>query len=199
MVRGFLRVVTGFVLAVLVAGLVQVLFARPPVDLAGLPQAELLERLESRGILTLAIATHSAIFSSLFALLAIMVAEWLRVRSAVYYAFTGLAIGLAGFLAQFASENAAQPTIVNTYALIAYATTGLVAGLAYWLFAGRRAGRRKKTEPESTQPPTKGSEKAPQSEPTTSTTVTKPLQGTSPTTSVPTTHGPGSTKSLEVA
>ncbi|MBL8566493.1 MAG: hypothetical protein JNM89_12320 [Hyphomicrobiaceae bacterium] len=199
MVRGFLRVVTGFVLAALVAGLVQVLFARPPVDLAGLPQAELLGRLESRGILTLAIATHSAIFASLFALLAIMMAEWLGVRSAVYYAVIGLAIGLAGFLAQFASENAAQPTIVNTYALIAYATTGLAAGLAYWFFAGRCAGRRKKADPENTRPPTKSSDKGTENEPTASTAVTRPLHRTTPTTSVPTTHGPGSAKSLEVA
>lgn len=142
MIRSFFRVLFGFVLSVLVAGAVQVMFARPPASLVGLPFVELRERLEVLAMLTTAVATHMAIFAAIFAAIAIPLAEWFRLRSAGYYVITGLGIGIAGFLAQFAAENAVEPTIVNTYALLAYVVTGLVGGTTYWLAAGRHAGGR---------------------------------------------------------
>ena len=47
---------------------------------------------------------------------------------------------LSGVKAQFESEVTGQPTILNAYALTAFITAGFVAGLAYWLIAGRKAG-----------------------------------------------------------
>lgn len=141
--RRLLRILGGFVVAVLTAAVVQVCFALPPLGLMDLPREALPAKLESLGLLTLAAATHSAIFSSLFVLVVITVAEWLRFRSVIFYGLTGTAIAIGGLMAQFASENSAVPTILNTYAALAYGSAGFAAGFVYWLLAGRRAGQRR--------------------------------------------------------
>lgn len=135
-----LRIGIGFAAACLVAGLTQVLFVLTPSQLIADYSRDTLAIV---GLLTLAAATHSAIFASIFALVAVALGEWQCIRDFSFYALTGVAIALAGLLAQYASENAAQPTILNTYALAAYVTTGCVAGLAYWIMAGRFAGQRR--------------------------------------------------------
>lgn len=141
MILTVLRVLFGYVLAALAAGLVLVGFVVTPADLAALSGDALTERLFGAGLLALAAATHAALFASPFALLAVLVGEWQRYRDAAYYGVVGIAIGLAGFFAQHASEPSSGPTIVNSYAFAAYVTAGLVAGLAYWLASGR-FGRR---------------------------------------------------------
>ena len=55
----------------------------------------------------------SAIFAFPFALVAIVIAEWARVRSWIYYVIAGLAIALGGFGAEYLNEVAGQPSIVN--------------------------------------------------------------------------------------
>jgi len=135
-----LRIGIGFAAACLVAGLTQVLFVLTPSQLIADYSRDTLAIV---GLLTLAAATHSAIFASIFALVAVALGEWQCIRDFSFYALTGVAIALAGLLAQYASENAAQPTILNTYALAAYVTTGCAAGLAYWIMAGRFAGQRR--------------------------------------------------------
>lgn len=137
------RVLTGFLLACLTAGLVTVLYVFPPSQMAALPANVFNERAGQAGILALLAATHSAIFGAAFTLIAAVIGEWLSIRNVVYYLLAGTAIALLGFLAQFSSEVAGQPTILNNYALMAFLTAGFFAGVTYWLAAGQFAGGRR--------------------------------------------------------
>lgn len=141
MVTSVFRVLLGLIAANLVAGVVQVLFVITPAELVALGGEALIERLRAAGILVLFAASQSAVFSTPLALIAIALAEWQRIRSVFFYAALGLAVAGAGFLTQYMGEGSAT-TIVNTYALTAYATTGLAAGLVYWRLAGCGAGGR---------------------------------------------------------
>jgi uncharacterized membrane protein len=129
MIVSLIRFVLGFIAAVLIAGAVQVMFV------AGI---ELVDgsltgsRLEALGLLTLLAATQSAVFAAPFAVLAALVSGWQPIGSRLYFIAVGLAVGLAGFLTQYAGEGGAQ-TILNRYALAAYAASGLAAGYVYWL------------------------------------------------------------------
>lgn len=134
------RVFTGFILACLTAGLIQVLFVETPKELAALAPSEV--GAQARGTLELALltATHFAIFSAAFGLIAAGIAEWLSLRSPGYWLAAGMGIALLGFTAQYASEISGQPSILNNYALQAYLTAGFFGGLVYWLVAGARSG-----------------------------------------------------------
>ncbi|MCB1521247.1 MAG: hypothetical protein KDJ37_11830 [Hyphomicrobiaceae bacterium] len=197
MVRSIGRVVFGFLLAMLAAGVTQVLFVLTPMEIVALPPTERAETLTTAAILALAAATHATIFSGLFALVAILIGEWLRQRSWVYYALIGMMIAAGGFIAQWTSENAAQPTIFNTYAMIAFATTGLVAGSVYWALAGRRAGHRREKGPPAPSDHRRRSEKRDDVVPADVTVVSdaKPATTTAAT-SVPSS---GRAKSLNVS
>ena len=84
-----------------------------------------------------------------------MIGEWRGIGSWTYYVLVGIAIAVIGFLAQHASEAAGQASILNNYALSAFLATGFVAGLVYWLFAGRRAaGPTPPAKPEVRRAPT---------------------------------------------
>jgi len=135
-----LRVLFGFIIACLVAGLVTVAFVVTPADIAGLPAEAQPERLGNAGVLSLLAATHSAIFAFPFAIIGIGVAEMSAIRTWLYYAIVGVGIALGGLAAEYANEVAGLPSILNGYALAAYVTVGIAGGLAYWLLAGRRAG-----------------------------------------------------------
>jgi len=156
-----LRVVFGFIVACLIAGLTTVAFVVTPADLAVLPADALSERLGNAGVLALLAATHSAIFAFPFALIAIFIAEWARVRSWIYYVIVGVAIAAGGFAAVYLNEVAGQPSIVNEYALRAFLAVGILSGLAYWLVAGRRAGGKQGDAPATpvTVPPPEASDK----------------------------------------
>ncbi|NOT72247.1 MAG: hypothetical protein HOP09_13520 [Hyphomicrobium sp.] len=140
MMRTLARVLAGFVLACIAAGLTQVLFVITPAKLLSSPAGLFAERALGTGILALRAATHVAIFSAAFALISAGIGEWMRIRSIGYYLFAGLAIGVLGFVAQYTSEVAGQPSIFNNYAVQAYMTSGFFAGLVYWMAAGRSAG-----------------------------------------------------------
>jgi hypothetical protein len=142
MLGQILRVVFGFVLACLGAGLTLVLFVYTPLELAGLAANVAGARLGEVGTLALAAATHVGVFSAPFALAGAAFAEGRRLRSPAYYALLGVAIAAAGFFLQYRSEAAGDLSILNTYALSAFALTGLIGGLVYWLGAGRHAGGR---------------------------------------------------------
>jgi hypothetical protein len=135
-----LRIIVGYATAILAAAITQVRFALPHAPSVTEGGEALLSWWSDFGMLALAVATHIAIFSSVFALIAITIGEWQRLRDWTYYVLSGVVIALGGFLAQYASEAAAQPTIINNYALVAFAATGLVGGLVYWLVAGHKAG-----------------------------------------------------------
>lgn len=137
MLLSVLRIVLGFVLACLAAGLVQALFVITPVEIAG----DFGERIGAAGMLALIAATQAALFSIPFAALAIAIVECQGIRAPLAYAAVGAAIGASGFLVQAAGE-AGGVTILNTYALAAYLAAGVAGGLVYWAVSGRRAGRR---------------------------------------------------------
>ena len=143
MINTLSRDIGGFLLACLAAGLVKVLFVFTPAQLAVSSAADFPARISDVLLLSLLAATHSTIFAAAFALIAVSIGEWLTVRSPAYYALSGMAIALLGFFAQYSSEVAGQPSIFNGYALTAFMTAGLAAGLTYWLAAGKYAGRRR--------------------------------------------------------
>ncbi len=161
-----LRVLFGFAVACLVAGVATVAFVVSPVELANLPAEAQPERLTNAGILALLAATHSALFAFPFALILIGIAELTRVRSLLYYVLAATTIALGGLLAIFLYEVPGQPSILNDYAVAAFATVGVLSGFTYWLFAGRGAGgRRGGTAPAATTPEpdaTEGDTPAPQ-------------------------------------
>ena len=148
MIGRFLRVIFGFVLACLAAGLTVVLFVYTPFDMTDLQS----ERLTEVGLMSLAAATHSAVFAAPFAVIGAVFGEWQRIGSWMYYILVAIAIAAIGFLTQFWNEaTGSEGTIVNSYAVTAFVLTGFVAGIVYWLFAGRFAGRRS-VEPEIMPP-----------------------------------------------
>lgn len=140
MFRAMFRILAGFVVSCLVAGLATVAFVITPAELASLAGTALSDRLTSFGTLALLAVTHSAIFAAPFALIAAVIGEWQSIRNPMYYATAGVAIALAGFAAQYSSETGAAASIANNYALKAFLTSGFFSGLAYWLVAGRGAG-----------------------------------------------------------
>ena len=132
-----LRVLIGFLMACLAAGFVQVLFAVTPAELVVAGD----DRLGEAATWGLLSATQIAVFAAPFALLAAIVSEWQGIRSFAYHAIVAMAIAVAGFGLIHATETTSEASIVNSYAMAAYLTTGFVGGLIYWLFAGRRANR----------------------------------------------------------
>lgn len=130
-----LRVSIGFVVACLAAGLVQVLFAVTPAELVNANDDRLWVALNW----ALLSATQILVFAAPFALLAALISELQGVRSFAYYALVAMAIAVAGFGLLYATETPTEATIVNSYAMAAYLTSGFVGGLVYWLFAGRLA------------------------------------------------------------
>jgi len=146
MIGGLFRILFGFSVACLVAGVATVAFVITPLDIATLPGELRPERLSSAGTLSLLAATHTAIFSFPFALIALVIAERRCIRSWIYYAIIGILIAFAGFGAEYLNEVGGQPSIVNTYAARAFLAVGFLGGIAYWLVAGRRAGGRRGDE-----------------------------------------------------
>lgn len=143
MLKASFRILFGFVLACFAAGLTTVLFAVPPQQVIASDPDQLAQVAEWTSL----VATHSAVFAAPFALLGIVIGEWQQVRSFLYYVFLGVAIAGAGFAAQYVGETNVSGTILNSYAGGAFAASGLIAGLVYWLFAGRWAGRNGDGEP----------------------------------------------------
>jgi hypothetical protein len=77
------------------------------------------------------------------ALLLIAVAEIMRLRSLLYYAAAGAVVGFASYFGsdiELRLENTTDVAPVF-HPLQLAAAAGIVGGLAYWLLAGRNAGR----------------------------------------------------------
>jgi hypothetical protein len=77
------------------------------------------------------------------ALLVIVIAEAARMRSFIYYGVGGALVGLASYFGSNISvrlENTTDVAPVGN-ALQLVAAAGIIGGLAYWLIAGRNAGR----------------------------------------------------------
>ena len=136
-IGGALRILIGFALACLAAGFVQVLFAVTPAELVEAGDDRIGEAV-TWGLLS---ATQIAVFAAPFALIAALLSEWQGIRSFAFHAMVAMAISVAGFGLIYASESATEASIVNSYAMAAYLTSGFIGGLVYWLFAGCRANR----------------------------------------------------------
>ena len=83
------------------------------------------------------------------ALIVIVLAEIARMRSFIYYGVGGALIGLASYFGSDISvrlENTTDVAPVNS-ALQLAAAAGIIGGLAYWLIAGRNAGRWREPRP----------------------------------------------------
>lgn len=77
------------------------------------------------------------------AVLVIVVSEAARMRSFIYYGVGGALVALASYYGSDISirlENTTDVPPVNN-ALQLAAAAGIIGGLAYWLIAGRNAGR----------------------------------------------------------
>lgn len=136
------RVMFGFLLASLAAGLVTVMFVTTPIDVLTEPIERLPKTAGETIELGLLAATHLGIFASVFVLIVAILSESFSVRSLTFYLFAGVAISMLGFVAQYASEVVGQPTtILNNYAVKAFLTIGFFGGFFYWLAAGQFAGR----------------------------------------------------------
>jgi len=147
-----LRVLLGFALACLAAGLTLVLFVYTPLELA---REHAADRMSQASLLALAVATHTAVFAAPFALIGAGFAEWQRIGGWLYYTLIGIAIAAVGFAAQSWTESGgeAQGSIRNGYAVAAFLITGGVAGLVYWLCAGRLASPREGRRVSAPNPP----------------------------------------------
>jgi hypothetical protein len=135
-----LRVIIGFIVASIVAGVTKVLFVYTPADLASLPADVAASRIGTAFDLALGAAVQSGLFAAPFAFVAAALGEWRRLSDWTYYAIIGMLIALIGFITQFSSESVGQPTIINNYALTAFLTAGFLGGLAFWMVSGRSAG-----------------------------------------------------------
>lgn len=142
MFKKLLRVLIGFAVACLGAGLAMVLFVFTPAEIAGLPPDVASDRIGKGLELATFVAVQAALFAAPFALVAAALGEVLRTRDWTYYALAGLVIAGLGFFAQHSTEQTGQPTIVNNYALTAFLTAGFVGGMLYWIVSGRFAGGR---------------------------------------------------------
>jgi hypothetical protein len=147
MITSVLRVLVGFALACIAGALLQLGFATPNDVLTDDP-----DRLSWSAEQVLLAATHAAVFSAPFALVAAAIGEWQSIRSAIYYALAGIAIAIAGFIALYSGETSGPNSIVNQYAIVAYLCSGLAGGLVYWLVSGRLAGDSVETISGNTEP-----------------------------------------------
>ena len=85
------------------------------------------------------------------AVLLVVVAEVMRLRSLLYYAAAGAVVGLTSYYGSNVELRLENTTDVAPafHPLQLAAAAGIVGGLAYWLLAGRNAGRWR----EPAQPP----------------------------------------------
>ncbi len=141
MLGRFFRILFGFVVACLAAGLAKAFFATTPSELSALPPDVAADRMQHVLQSAVYAGIQSMIFAAPFALVAAAIGEWGQRKNWTYYALSGMAIALIGFLSHYSSEVQGQPTIVNNYALSAFLTAGFVGGLVYWVLSGRHSGR----------------------------------------------------------
>ena len=135
MLRSALRILLGFAVASLVAGATQVLFVVDPFGIFAS-----LESAAAAGLLTAMAATQAATFALPFSVIAIGISEIFALRGWLTFTLWGVLISLSAYATVVAGEGA-EVSLRNSYALWAFVASGAVAGLTYWLLAGRVAGR----------------------------------------------------------
>ena len=133
-----LSILAGYVAACIAFALVLVAFVCTPTELASAEPG----RFSMAGFQLVASSVQVIIFAAPLAIVATAIAEWRGVHDWIFYAMVAILIAGVGFLAQYVSELQGAPTIVNNYAFTAFMTGGFVAGMVYWLIAGRSAAER---------------------------------------------------------
>jgi hypothetical protein len=141
MVVRVLRMLIGFALASLAAAFTLVLFVYAPGEWASVRADLGGERLGEAARFALIVTPHIAMSAALPAFVGAVFAEVRRIGRWTFYALAGVATAAAGFLAQHLSEAPGEASILSNYALVAFLTSGLVGGLAYWAASGRFASR----------------------------------------------------------
>jgi len=134
-----LWVLAGYLVACVAFALVLVAFVFTPAELVSANA----DRFFMAGFQLLASSIQVIMFAALPALAATAIAEWRGTDDWIFYALAAMLIAGVGFMAQYASELQGAPTIVNNYAFTAFMTGGFVAGMVYWLIAGRSAAVRR--------------------------------------------------------
>jgi hypothetical protein len=137
MLARILRILIGFGLACVAAAMTFVLFVYAPGDLASLREELSADRLSEALYFALLSTPHVAMSAAFPALLAAAFAETRKVASWAFYAFAGIATAGAGLFVQHLTVT--RVNILQTYALVAFLTAGLVGGLVYWALSGRYA------------------------------------------------------------
>ena len=103
------------------------------------------DRVTEAGLLALAVATHVPLFAALFALIGVVFGEGRGSQLALLRAGRHRHRRRLAFSPSTSAKRPGRPRILNNYALTAFLTAALSAGLVYWLFSGRyvtgRAGR----------------------------------------------------------
>lgn len=135
MVGRVLRVLIGFLVASLAAGLALVLFVNTPNELADMSS----DRWSEVGLFALAVGTQAAVFAAPFAFIGAALSEWKGYASWIYSCLVGVIIAVVGFTVQYVGETGGPHTIFNSYALAAFIVAGIVGGFVYWLLAGKTA------------------------------------------------------------
>lgn len=148
-----LRILFGYIIACLFAGIAIVMFVKTPAELLSLQTDDRIAFAVSAGTLVLAAATQSAYFATPFALIALLTANMLSIRSALFYVIIGAAISLLGLAALHAGEPAFSNTILNPYAITAYTVSGLVGGYVFWLLGVKKKPRTKPHASPKREPP----------------------------------------------
>jgi hypothetical protein len=137
MLARILRILIGFALACVAAAVTFVTFVYAPGDLAGLSDELSGDRLSEAAYFALLSTPHVAISAAVPAMLAAVFAETRKVASWLFYAFAGVATAGAGLIVQHLTVP--RVNILQTYALAAFLTAGLIGGLVYWALSGRYA------------------------------------------------------------
>lgn len=132
MLRSILRSVVGYVAACLAAGAAQVLFVVEPGGMFATRDA-----VAAAALLIAMSATQAFTFALPFAIIAIGITAVLGLRGWLTYVAAGVAIAVCGYWTVLAGD--VGPSLRDDVALRAFAVSGAVAGLVYWLVAGRRA------------------------------------------------------------
>ncbi len=141
LVGKLIRVSVGFVLSIIVASTIQVLFVLLPTDqftLIGADWSEMWTWL----LWIVETSWFYGAFAFLPAVALIFISEATSIRSLSFYVLASLAVAVGGF-AYLARTGTTVPSFVVTFTIAAFLVSGIAAGFAYWLISGQFAGKRR--------------------------------------------------------
>jgi Na+/citrate or Na+/malate symporter len=135
----FMLASLGFLLAITAAG---VFLHLPLLPVLGSPYED--ERLMALGGMAVSLPFLVAVigyYALVPTALLVAAAEWFGWRGFLFYVLAGAVIGLVASFASRTGDAAAQQPPASAETLLAIVAAGMIAGLVYWLVAGRSAGR----------------------------------------------------------